>query len=418
MQAPLCFVALSLSVADKTEERLQLPSAFVSQEFVLFCFCGSDTTNHHIKHNRPLNNMMDVTFVLEESGVTATVEVPCEADVAAAKEVACTALAVSPASVEMRIGTQVLEGTCRLQDTAFGAGVQVVLARPRFADIKCPAEYTVPPHTEHLSLSRCGTLCVHRKSGYVGGFDTETFDTVFSFEVEFKVCGRLAISQCKTRCYLACWRDGLLEVALPGGEMLRKVDGPSYDVFACGGVVVSQGEDGVSVYDEDLTLLRTLSHEGCTQWSGRVAVSECGGWVITSSSGKEKNARLWDVNTGEAVACVPVAGWYGVALSRCASIFAVEGKNTVHLYDWSGAALRSVDVDGDVRGMQFTACGNYLMVKTRHVLQQCDVATMSRAHVISQSTGGSFAISPCSRVIVVTQPDSVIATRHLYPYNE
>ena len=53
--------------------------------------------------------MMDVTFVLEESGVTATVEVPCEADVAAAK-VACTALAVSPASVEMRIGTQVLEG--------------------------------------------------------------------------------------------------------------------------------------------------------------------------------------------------------------------------------------------------------------------------------------------------------------------
>ena len=70
---------------------------------------------------------MDVTFVLEESGVTATVEVPCEADVAAAKEVACRALAVSPASVEMRIGTQVLEGTCRLQDTAFDAGVQVVL---------------------------------------------------------------------------------------------------------------------------------------------------------------------------------------------------------------------------------------------------------------------------------------------------
>ena len=81
--------------------------------------------------------------MLEESGVTATVEVPCEADVAAAKEVACTALTVSPASVEMRIGTQVLEGTCRLQDTAFDAGVQVVLARPRFADIKCPAEYNV-----------------------------------------------------------------------------------------------------------------------------------------------------------------------------------------------------------------------------------------------------------------------------------
>ena len=50
--------------------------------------------------------MMDVTFVLEESGVSATVEVPCDVDVAAAKEVACTALAVLPASVEMRIGTR------------------------------------------------------------------------------------------------------------------------------------------------------------------------------------------------------------------------------------------------------------------------------------------------------------------------
>ena len=110
---------------------------------------------------------MDVTFVLEESGVTATVEVPCEADVAAAKEVACTALAVSPASVEMRIGTQVLEGTCRLQDTAFDAGVQVVLACPRLADIKCPAEYTAeaPPggqdiNIEGLSLSPCVALCL------------------------------------------------------------------------------------------------------------------------------------------------------------------------------------------------------------------------------------------------------------------
>ena len=66
---------------------------------------------------------MDVTFVLEESGVTATVEVvPCEANAAEAKEVACTSLAVSPMSVEMSIGTQVLEGTCRLRDTAFDAG--------------------------------------------------------------------------------------------------------------------------------------------------------------------------------------------------------------------------------------------------------------------------------------------------------
>ena len=251
---------------------------------------------------------MDVTFVLEESGVTATVEVPCEADVAAAKEVACTALAVSPASVEMRIGTQVLEGTCRLQDTAFDSGVQVVLAR-RFADIKCPAEYNAT-HTGSVRLSRCGTLCIYGDwKGHVGGFDTETFDTVFSFELGINLVGTPAISQCKTRCYLAC-KEGLHKVALPGGEVLRKVDGTSYAVFACGGVVLSKGRDGVSVYDEDLTLLRSLSHEMC---SG-VVVSDCGGWVITCS--EENNARLWDVNTGEAVVCVPADSWYGgVALS-------------------------------------------------------------------------------------------------------
>ena len=374
--------------------------------------------------------MMDVTFVLEESGVTATVEVPCEADVAAAKEVACTALAVSPASVEMRIGTQVLEGTCRLQDTAFGARVQVVLARPRFADIKCPAEYS--GFAEYLSLSRCGTLCVFSDlTGELGGFDTETFDTVFSFVIYNGVCGPPAISQCKTRCYLACW-DCLVEVALPGGEVLRKVDGYSYAVFACGSVVISQGTGGVSVYDEDLTLLRSLSHEGCTC----VSVSDCGGWVITSSY-SEHNARLWDVNTGEAVACVPVSG-VNVALSRSVSVFAVAGNNTVHLYDWSGAALRSFDVGGDIESMQFTPCGKYLVVMMRVAdcihdtddeeydgynvhLHQFDVATMSCVHVIPL-TYGKFAISPCSRVVVLRYEDesgttSGIITRHLYPHN-
>ena len=179
---------------------------------------------------------MDVTFVLEESGVTATVEVPCEADVAAAKEVACTALAVSPASVEMRIGTQVLEGTCRLQDTAFDAGVQVVLAR-YFADIKCPAEYSAEVTTgghrrymHHLSLSPCGALCLFtQRAGsvtYVTGLDTETFSPAFKFKVDIEVCGPPAISQFKTRCYLAC-REGMHEVALPGGEVVRKVNGIS-----------------------------------------------------------------------------------------------------------------------------------------------------------------------------------------------
>ena len=224
-----------------------------------------DATSQYIKHRGiRINKTMDVTFVLEESGVTATVEVPCEADAAAAKEVACTVLAVSPASVEMRIGTQVLEGTCRLQDTAFDAGVQVVLAR-RFADIKCPAKHTaVPTWVGHLSLSRCGTLCVFCADGnHVGGFDTETFVNVFEFTIGNGMLRVPAISPCKTRCYLACEEEGLLEVALPGGEVLREVDGPFSLVFARGGVVASQGRDGVSVYDEDLTLLRTLSHEGC-----------------------------------------------------------------------------------------------------------------------------------------------------------
>ena len=269
------------------------------------------------------------------------------------------------------------------------------------------------------------------------GFDTETFDTVFSFDVyvdAYEMVIALAISQCKTRCYLACWRKGLLKVALPGGEVLRKIDDTSYSVFACGGVVVSKGDDGVSVYDEDLTLLRSLSHEGCRE----VAVSDCGGWVITSSS-KENNARLWDVNTGEAVACVPTDGWQcRVALSRSASVFAVEGWNKVQLFDWSGAALRSVDVREKVEDMQFTPCGKYLVVGVeveelmydediddpdgsriypdyKFYLHQYDVATMSCVRVMSR-TDGAFAISPCSRVVMLMQSGGVFATQHLYPH--
>ena len=360
---------------------------------------------------------MDVTFVLEESGVTATVEVPCEADVAAAKEVACTALAVSPASVEMRIGTQVLEGTCRLQDTAFDAGVQVVLAR-RFANIKCPAAYPSESIRGRFVLSCCGALCLYSpcENGAVVGFDTETFNTAFEFTLASSVSSAPAISQCKTRCYLACM-EGLLEVALPGGEVLHKVDGVSRAVFACGGVVVSKSTDGVSVYDEDLTLLRSLSHEGCTG----ITVSDCGGWVITSSK-NEKNARLWDVNRGEAVACVPVSR-PAVALSRCASVFAVVGLNrSVELYDWSGA-LRGVVVGVNVKGMQFTPCGKYFVgsflsydLMTKYELRQYNVANMSCVLRIENVSSSSFAISPCSRVVVCQEGPSIV-TRHLYPHS-
>ena len=370
------------------------------------------------------NNGCDLC--LEESGVTATVEVPCEADVAAAKEVACTALAVSPASVKMRIGTQVLEGTCRLQDTAFDSGVQVVLACC-FADTKCPAEYSVEAPTgtqwmnmNRLSLSPCGALCLFtQEDGYVTGFDTDTFSPAFKFKVDSvgsSVYGAPAISRCKTRCYLACREEGMHEVALPGGEVLRKVEGRSVKAFVCGGVVVSQGKHDVSVYDEDLTLLRSLSHEGCME----VAVSDCGGWVITSSV-SEKKARLWDVNTGEGVACVPADGGI-VSLSRSASVFAVECDGEVHLYDWSGAALGSFEKQQYVLAVQFTPCGKYVVVafgdlfSEEYTLHQYDVVTMSCVRVI-QDCGSVFVISPCSRVVVFKAAGGdVVVTQHLHPY--
>ena len=365
---------------------------------------------------------MDVTFVLEESGVTATVEVPCEADVAAAKEVACTALAVSPASVEMRIGTQVLEGTFRLQDTAFDAGVQVVLARPRLADIKCPAEYSAQGSVTQLSLSRCGTLCLsfHRTDDAriaCVGFDTETFDTAFTF-VNHECTGSPAISRCMTRCYVAYVDHFLLEVALPGGEVLRKVEGDVHTVFTSGSVVVSLGLGGVSVYDEDLTLLRSLFPGKC--WGE--AVSDCGGWMITSTWEVE-DIRLWDVNTGEAVACVPAPSEFNVALSRSASVFAVGSADGIHLYDWGGAELHKFMGRGYVRGIHFTPCGKYLVAATSlardaHAecdLHQYDVATMSCVRVIPKS-GSLFAISPCSRVVVFRGLDgNTIVTRPLYP---
>ena len=363
---------------------------------------------------------MDVTFVLEESGLTATVEVPCEADAAAAKEVACTALAVSPASVEMRIGTQVLEGTCRLQDTAFDSGVQVVLARC-FADIKCPADSKQEGRVSGVSLSPCGALCIFTQQGaYYDVLDTETFSPAFRFKVNFPVYGAPAISRCKTRCYLACMEEGMHEVALPGGEELRKVEEPSFKAFVCGSVVVSQGKDGVSVYDEELTLLRTLSHEGCKG----VAVSHCGGWVITSSHIDQK-ARLWDVDTGEGVACVPAggrnSGWHA-ALSRSASVFAVECDDEVKLYDWSGAALGTFETQGyHVWGVQFTPSGKYLVVRLLGTgpgsLHQYDVVTMSCVREIPDYYDcGQFAISPCSRVVVFDSGQETIVTKHLYPY--
>ena len=49
-------------------------------------------------------------------------------------------------------------------------------------------------------------------------------------------------------------------------------------------------------------------------------------------------------------------------------------------------------------------------------LHQYDVATMSCVRVIPCNSSW-FAISPCSRVVVVMQSDGVIATRQLHPHN-
>ena len=68
--------------------------------------------------------------------------------------------------------------------------------------------------------------------------DTETLSPAFEFKVGTNVYGPPAISRCKIRCYLPCWED-VREVALPGGEVLRKVYVPSFQVFACGVVLLS-----------------------------------------------------------------------------------------------------------------------------------------------------------------------------------
>ena len=378
---------------------------------------------------------MDVTFVLEESGATATVEVPCDVDAAAAKEVACRALAVSPASVDVRIGTEWVEGTCRLQDTAFHTGVQVVLAC-RCADMMCPADYNIEGDpAEDLSLSYCGRLGIYVlpcPRSFVG-FDTETFKTSFSFTVDTDNILSYdyrapAISRCKTHCYVAC-ENVFLKISLPGGEVLRRVTDSTHHsraVFACGDVVVSQSRDLVVVYDKDLTFLRSIEH--CALVG--VAVSDCGGWMTTSSM-TYGDTCLWNIKTGVCVACVDMKGprcELDVAISRPASVFAMGSQ----LFDWSGTALGTLDVDGTI-GHQFTPCGKYLVIRTvdndyDHLpdseicVLQYDVATMSCVRAIDVPLednwycGAQFAISPCSRVVIFLKQHGV-ATRHLYPYN-
>ena len=306
-----------------------------------------------------------------------------------------------------------------------------MLTRPDIR-FRCPPKYIRPSAHPYLLLSRCGTLCVTvNMSGEYVGWDTATYERVFSFEVAADGRCLPAISQCKTRCYVACSYH-FCEVALPSGEVLRKFEADSRGVFACGGVVVIQGTNGVTVYDNELRLFGSLSHKDCN----RVAVSDCGGWVITSSLSDEK-ALLWDMNTGEAVACVP-AGTY-VAVSQSASVLAVgcsvrHCSDSVQLYDCSGAALGSLEnilnKRSRVCAVQFTPCGKYVVVgffhddefslNTEYTLHQYDVATMSCVKVIRnvrKSSTFMFAISPCSRVVIVWSSErKIFMTKRLYPY--
>ena len=375
--------------------------------------------------------MMDVTFVLEESGATATVEVPCDANVAEAKRVACTEFAVSPASVEVRIGTEVVDGTCRLQDTAIGAGVQVVLSYIPISDILCPAEFDMPRGTSSLTqtsptctwaLSCCGTLCVIRYvSGSIAGFDTATFETAFSFPMnagwsDEDVYSPPAISHCKTRCYVPCG-GRFADVYLPEGRLCRFVPAASNALFAAGRVVVSQHTNGLSVFDEDLMLLHSLAHKECED----VVLSKCGKRVVTSSS-FGRNARVWDTDTGCAVACVPAAENYpAVALVPYSMRFAVVAEDGVRVYEDSDV-VSMFSVDGYIRRMQFTPCGRYVLVQigdNRCSLHQYDVATLSCVLVIPGNYDHPFTVSPCSRFVVFqSSTRDRIVSRHLHPHNE
>ena len=102
----------------------------------------------------------------------------------------------------------------------------------------------------------------------------------------------------------------------------------------------------------------------------------------------------------------------------------------MQLYDWSGASLGSFgdspdDMSACVLGMQFTQDGKYLLVdlymtdvtELEHtVLKQYDVATKACVLAIPDVECASFAISPCSRVVIFCAVKSIV-TRYIYPYN-
>ena len=362
---------------------------------------------------------MDVTFVLEESGATVTVEVPCDVVAIVAKETACKAFAVSSSAVEMRIGADVVEGTCLLSDTALGCGVHIVLARPQVADIRCPHEYSLPSTCSSISywtVSQCGRLCVavyRNKTGLfcVGGFDTESFATVVGFDLLRAVKGKPAISRCTSFLYLPS-RNGFDEIGLQSGKVLRTVMGEARSVHTSGNVVAAPGGSGVSVYNEDLVLQHCLQHKYCS-W---VELTRCGRWALTTST-LDPTVRLWDVNTGCALASVARRSGCEMALSR--SVFALQCDDAVQLYTVDGGGVGSLRVD--VRSMAFTPCGQYLVVLLEgegSVVHQYDVATQGCVKVIAHEGLESFVVSPCSRVIVLSTYPSKFATKYLYPYSE
>ena len=355
--------------------------------------------------------------MLEESGATATVEVPCDTNIAAAKEVACTALSVPPESVEVRLGTEVLEGTCLLQNTSISTGERIILSR-WLADVRYPAAYSLPPGStlRGVALSPCGALCLCTFDyyEYITGFSTENFNRLMAmkFTVGSAVYGPPAVSRCKTRCYLACG-ECFHEATMPKGKILRTIEGSSQAVYTAGDTVVSQDLHRVMVYDTNLTLHRILSHAGLKN----VALSDCGIWVLSTSS--LDITRLWDLRSEDVVATAPAGEACVVALSRCASVFAVVQRGAVHLYDWSGGALHTISMQDTCQDMHFTPCGRYLVISANG-LSQYEVATATLVREFAAAYGTTFAITPCSRTVIFQQssPNDDIVTKRLYPHPE
>ena len=157
---------------------------------------------------------------------------------------------------------------------------------------------------------------------------------------------------------------------------------------------------------------------------------------MTSSCPYEvHNLRLWDVDTGLAVACVSdefSSLEHSLTLFPPAGVFCVGGRYGVepNVYSWSGEDLGPflwLSDRSKVLGMQFTPCGEYIVVLVINY-SHCDAQLFqytkewSFVHKIpgfcNEEHNTPFMISPCSRVIIFQSPKNKIVSRPLYPFTD